>query len=325
MALTLAGLRCLVAIADAGLRLGEAGRGLHLSQPSVSRQLALVEQALGFRVFVRRGRSLSEVTPAGVTALEGARRILRELDQLRQLAGELRGEQANELTLVAPQSDILQLLPPLLRTLRGRYPGLAVRLSSLGGGERLVPPEQARCDLVLHTGIADERPLPGAIPLFRWQQVAIVEHGHPLASRVGALSLEDLACWPLVGLEAERQPDAALIRIMAGAGLSPRFACSAQDVDTLKACVRAGLGLGLVADFCLLPRDRDELQVLAIEPRLPPCTAWASLPRDRAPRGPILDLLCLLAPQLEPDMLRRAAVSEAPERWPLPPYRGLAR
>ena len=321
MALTLTGLRCLIEIVDAGLNVSAAAKVLHLTQPSVSRQLAQVEQALGFRIFVRHGRSLVEVTPAGLQVLDVARRVLRELDQLRHLAGDLRGHGAGELSIAAPQGYVLHVLPPLLRDLRARFPGLAARMRTLGEGERVRPAEHERCDVVLLSTAGDERPDPLAIPLFRWRRVAIVEQAHPLAEHRGVLALDELARWPLVTYEASRQPDSSFCRVMAAAGLTPRFAFSAQDVDTLKAYTRAGLGVGVVAEFSLLPSERRDFVVLDLDPRLPDCTAWASLPRDRALRAPTRELIRLLAPHIDDVQLRHVAEGTVTEAWPEAPLR----
>lgn len=321
MALTLTGLRCLVEIVDAGLNISAAAETLHLTQPSVSRQLAQMEDALGFRIFVRHGRSLVDVTPSGAQVLATARRVLRELDQLRELGSGGRGEQLGELVIAAPQAYALHVLPPLLARLRARYAGLAVRIRTLGEGERVRPSEHERCDLVLHSTAGDERPENVAVPLFRWRRVAIVERRHPLAMHDGTLSLRELARWPLVTYESSRQPDSSFCRVMAAAGLHPRFSCSAQDVDTLKAYARAGLGVGLVAEFSLLPADRDDFVVLKVDPRIPECTAWASLPRGRLLRAPTRELLRLLAPQLDTATLQQVVDGVAPATWPpVPTY-----
>lgn len=319
MALTITGLRCVVAIVDAGLNVSAAAESLHLSQPSVSRQLSQVEEALGFRVFVRNGRSLAELSPAGAQVLAVARRVLRELDQLRHLVGDVRGELPGELAIAAPQGYVVYVLPPLLRALRARYPGLAVRLRSLGEGDRVRPAEHERCDIVLLSTAGSERPEGQVVPLFRWRRVVIVEPQHPLAASRDPLSLDELAAWPLVTYEASRQPESSFNRVMAQTGLTPRFACSAPDADTLKTYTREGLGVGLVAEFSLLASDRSSFVVREVDPRLPECTAWASLPRGRALRQPTLELIRLLAPQLDPDEVLRAAAGAAPDDWPAPP------
>ncbi|MDN5936264.1 MAG: LysR family transcriptional regulator, partial [Nitrosospira sp.] len=68
-------LRYVLAIADNGLNITAAANRLYTSQPGVSKQLRLLEEELGVRLFVRNGKSLSAVTAAGSQVIERARVI----------------------------------------------------------------------------------------------------------------------------------------------------------------------------------------------------------------------------------------------------------
>ncbi len=69
-------LRYLVAVAENGLNITAAAHKLHTSQPGVSKQLKLLEEELGFQIFLREGRSLTRMTPVGAQIVERAQRIL---------------------------------------------------------------------------------------------------------------------------------------------------------------------------------------------------------------------------------------------------------
>jgi DNA-binding transcriptional LysR family regulator len=73
-------LRCLVAIVDAGGFTGAAAE-LGVTQPSVSRALAALEDALGVRVLRRTSREVL-LTAAGERVLARARRVLAEVEDL---------------------------------------------------------------------------------------------------------------------------------------------------------------------------------------------------------------------------------------------------
>ena len=62
-------LRYLAAIVEADFNISAAANKLHLSQPGVSRQLKLLEDELGFELFVRDGRAL-EKPPQAHTDVE---------------------------------------------------------------------------------------------------------------------------------------------------------------------------------------------------------------------------------------------------------------
>ena len=67
--MTLTQLRYLVAIADAELNITLAASRVHATQPGLSKQLKQLEDELGFLLFVRKGRSLESVTPAGTEVI----------------------------------------------------------------------------------------------------------------------------------------------------------------------------------------------------------------------------------------------------------------
>ena len=319
MPLTLLGMRCLVEIVDADLNISSACKALHLSQPSVSRHLKQVEEALGFRVFERRGRALVQVTAAGMEAVAVSRRVVREIDGLRCYADETRAETCGELRIVAPQTYAESVLPPVLRRLRERWPGVCVGLRSLGEGGAVCASDHRHCDIVIVSTAGEQVPAGIAVPLFRWRRVVLVGPEHPLARQPAPLSLAQLAAWPLVTYEASRRRDSSLRGSLAAAGLEPRFSCSADDAGTLKAYVRVGLGVGLVSELSVTAADRAEFAVLTVDPALPACTAWAVLPEHRLLRNPTLELVHLLAPQVDPADLRRALRGMPPAQWPEPP------
>src|SRR5258706_9235768 len=79
-------LRYLAAIAESGLNISAAAEKLHTSQPGVSRQIKLLEDELGFELFMREGRSLTRVTQAGQRVIERAQRILKEIRAIKALS-----------------------------------------------------------------------------------------------------------------------------------------------------------------------------------------------------------------------------------------------
>src|SRR5215510_1167806 len=78
-----------VAVADS-LSFRKAAEACHVSQPSLSAQLAQLEQALGVRLFERDRRRVL-VTPAGKELIDRARKLLLEAGDLvtaARLAGD---------------------------------------------------------------------------------------------------------------------------------------------------------------------------------------------------------------------------------------------
>jgi LysR family transcriptional regulator, cys regulon transcriptional activator len=88
-------LRYVLAIVDNELNMTAAANRLYTSQPGVSKQVKLLEEELGLELFVRKGRSLRRITPAGHQIIGRARVILKEVERLRALKYECEAPSAS--------------------------------------------------------------------------------------------------------------------------------------------------------------------------------------------------------------------------------------
>src|SRR5699024_7566779 len=128
-----------------------------------------------------------------------------------------------------------------------------------------------------------------------------------------------LAGEPLVSYDSSLRPESSLRQAFLGAGLQPRFACTSSDADLIKTYVRAGLGVGVLAEMAMRNEDKSNLVVLDASHLLPDCTTWLVLRRDRVLRSYILDLVEQFAPHLDRRDLGAALNGDADPAWPEPP------
>ena len=122
---TLRQLQYVVAVADA-LSFRRAAERCHVSQPSLSAQLAALEEAVGARLFERDRRRVL-VTAAGAELVERARRVLREADDLVAAARRAGDPLAGTLTIGVIPTISPYLLPSAAPALRAAYPRLTTR------------------------------------------------------------------------------------------------------------------------------------------------------------------------------------------------------
>jgi DNA-binding transcriptional LysR family regulator len=317
--MTLTQLRYLVAIADSGLNITLAAERVHATQPGLSKQLKLLEDELGFLLFHRKGRSLESVTPAGQDVLAHARRVLAEAANIRTYAANERGEKHGRLTLVTTHTQARFVLPPAIAGLARRFPDVSIHLQPASEGEVLAQLARGAADFAV-VSTAGDVPAGGlAVPLYRWRRVVLVPAAHALAAGPAAPTLAELATLPLVSYESTNKPESSLRRAFAEAGLEPQVAMTARDADLIKTYVRAGLGVGLLAEMAVSAREDADLRALAAPAAIPVCTAWAVLPRERVLRDYALELLHGLAPQLDTRDLKRAVAGHDTPTWPVPP------
>jgi DNA-binding transcriptional LysR family regulator len=315
--MTLTQLRYLVAIADSGLNITQAAERVHATQPGLSKQLKQLEDELGFQLFIRKGRSLDSIAPAGGKVIEHARRVLAETANIRSYAANERGEHTGRLLLATTHTQARYVLPPVIAAIKRDFPRVTVDLLAAGDSEVLGALDQA--DLALISTAGGEPQGGVAVPLFRWRRVLLVQDTHPLAALRAAPSLAELARHPLISYESSTRADSSLQRAFAGAGVSPQVAMTARDANLIKTYVRAGLGAGLLAEMAIGQREDADLRILQAPAELPECITWAVIPRGRVLRDYALALLHGLAPQLDRRDLRRVLEGNQAAHWPQPP------
>jgi DNA-binding transcriptional LysR family regulator len=121
-------LRALLTIADTG-SVTRAAEVLQIVQPAVSRQLRLLEEDIGTVLF-ERGRNRMELTDAGRTLVEYARRALHTLDRARAEINPEAGEVSGIVTFGLVPSMVQLVVSPLMTRVAERYPGIKLRFSS---------------------------------------------------------------------------------------------------------------------------------------------------------------------------------------------------
>jgi LysR family hydrogen peroxide-inducible transcriptional activator len=124
LSLSLRQLQYAVAVADT-LSFRAAAERCHVAQPSLSAQLAQLEDALGVRLFERDRRRVL-LTAAGRDLVERARRVLQEADDLVEAAARAGDPLSGRLAIGVIPTISPYLLPAAAPALHKAYPRLTV-------------------------------------------------------------------------------------------------------------------------------------------------------------------------------------------------------
>lgn len=242
-------LRSFVAVAE--LRsFSRAAERIHLSQPALSRQIALLEHDLGVRVFDRTDRRV-RLTSEGEDLLERSRGLVMDAASLAERARALKGGQTGILRVGSTPQTLESFLAPFLARYRKLRPEVAVTLVEDGGhalGKRV---EQGDVHLALsipHPGLRFRLLFPGWI-------LAVVAPSHRLA-RTKTVELSDLAEEPLLALRPEfgsRQILDAAFRI---AHRRPDVVLESAVPHTLVALAQSGYGTAIVPSNLRIDRKQ---------------------------------------------------------------------
>lgn len=124
----IAQLRTILHVAELG-SLSKSADRLRIAQPALSRQVRLLEEELGIRLFDRHGRGMI-VTEAGQEVLRHAQRIMAELEEIRATVADEDAPLRGHVSIGMPPtvSDILSV--PLVSAFRARHPEATIRIVS---------------------------------------------------------------------------------------------------------------------------------------------------------------------------------------------------
>jgi DNA-binding transcriptional LysR family regulator len=237
-------LRYFVVLAEE-LHFGRAAARLGIQQPPLTRQVRQLEDLLGARLLDRTPRGAA-LTAAGLHFLDGARRILSELEKQVDGTRRLARAAAGRLRLGYTSSLSHQHVPAVVRGLREMGPEVEVVLveGSAPVLEDAVTERQldaafvflpVRNESLSMRGLHEE-------PLF-----LAMPANHPLAlSR--EVGLESFAREPFIGCPRyrERGFQGQIERSCAAAGFHPRIVQEAPDKQTTLSLVEAGIGLAII-------------------------------------------------------------------------------
>ena len=152
-----AGLQAFVAVADHG-GFSAAAAQLHLTQPAVSKRIALLEQSLDARLFDRIGRQVL-LTEAGRLLLPRARQMLAEAESARRALQDLGEGIGGRLRLVTSHHIGLHRLPPLLRHFSALHPQVPLDLRFMDSEQAWNEVLHGQSELALTTLGPAEAPL----------------------------------------------------------------------------------------------------------------------------------------------------------------------
>jgi LysR family transcriptional regulator, nitrogen assimilation regulatory protein len=272
-------LRTFVTVAELGT-VSKAALRLRVGQPALSRQIADLQQELGLRLFDHVGRGLV-LTAEGEQLLADCRRVMTDLDAVRERAEVLRRGDRGVMKVAAPPHTIESVLSRFLPRYGERFPNVHVELSEALGAEQTAMLERGE----VHVGIRldqgdprfESRVLPPADALAAC--APSLELG-----RADFIDISRVASYPLLlvdtGYSIRRLFDAAC-RL---ADVRPNILLESRAAHVLLALAEAGQGVAIIPS--LQRTDRYNLRIVRVTHGRKPIRERVTIQWDRRRRLP---------------------------------------
>jgi LysR family cys regulon transcriptional activator len=239
-------LRYVHEVAQRRLNISEAANALFTSQPGVSKQIRQLEEELGIDIFIRHGKRITAVSEPGQQVLVIVQRMLRDIENLRQVGQEFSNESLGSLSVATTHTQARYVLPPIVQRFMQNYP--KVRLSLHQGNpvqccEQVISGE---ADIAIATEAVEHYDELVMLPCYQWNRCVVAPLGHPIL-KAKPLTLEEIARHPIITYDLAFTGRGQINKAFAARGLQPNVVLTAIDSDVIKTYVGMGLGIGLIA------------------------------------------------------------------------------
>lgn len=253
-----------------------AARGLGVAQPSVSKQVRLLEEELGTTLFHRTRGNLT-LSPAGEAFLPWARQVVTDLAAGVEEAREIGGLRRGRISVGATPSITTAILPHALGRFHAAYPGIELKLHEAGSRDLVRELVQGSLDVALVILPVTHRSLETSA-LLREELVVAVGPDHALAER-RRITLADLRDVPLVMFREGYDLRATTLAACTAAGFEPRFAVEGGEMDGVLRLAEAGVGVAIVPSMVVVKGG--PLRAVRISPAALTRTVAFAYRRDR--------------------------------------------
>lgn len=251
-------LQAFISVAETGSFSLTAQR-LFLTQPAISKRIALLERELDATLFDRVGRNIS-LTEAGKVLLPRARKIIAEIEDSRREIQNLSTEVSGTLKFATSHHIGLHHLPPVLRQYSKIYPDVELDIHFMDSETACSAVLQGQLELAIVTLPTIPNPLLGTQSIWDDPLTVVVGKTHPLAAhtRVQAKQLaQHNAILPAKGtftrdiIEKELLPYTHALHVK----------LASNYLETIKMMVSVGLG------WSILPASMQDKDVLPLNIR----------------------------------------------------------
>jgi DNA-binding transcriptional LysR family regulator len=244
----------------------QAAQALHTSQPTVSRELARLEQVLQMNLFDRvRGRL--RPTAQALALLEEVQRSYLGLERIAAAARSLREFTQGRVSVACLPALAHGLLPQAVQRFAARHPQVGVSITPQESPLLEEWLTEQRFDL----GLCERLHAPAAttlVPLLQADEVCVLPDGHPLLGK-RVLKPRDFAGQAFVSFAPADPYRQQVDAMFESHGVRRRLALETASAASVCALVRQGLGVGIVNPLTAMELAGAGLQVRPLSVSIP--------------------------------------------------------
>lgn len=241
----------------------KASQALHVSQPSISKSIRILEKEWGISLFKRHSRTI-ELTHDGEAILPQIRHIVSQFQQLNRQMLNVKNTHYGTLRIGVPPMVGSSFLSPLLANFHNIYPHITIVVEEWGSNR--VSQEISNGALQVGYIALPISEMPVNNYIFNKEPLQIVlPYEHTLAKH-GTLSLQDIKDEPFAFFSEDFSLYQSITSQFQSIGVQPNIVCKSSNWDFITEMVRAKLGIALLPSRICQRLSRQYFKVVKLEP-----------------------------------------------------------
>jgi len=289
-------LRYAVEVSRNGLSVSKAARALNTSQPGISQQIRALEDSLGLEIFTRDKNRFTGITIRGEAILDYAQSILFGVDCIGAVSKALVYKGVKELVIATTHTQARYVLPDILEKFMAQYPAIKVTIVQTSPVAIVDAVASGKAEV----GVSPLRGYTSQDVHFlrcrEYERVLVVPKNHPLL-KVKRITVGEIAKHPMVTYESSVGILSSIMETFANESLVPNVRLSASDADVIKAYVERGLGVSILPENTIDPKNDANIRAIRIDGMFPRMHTNLLLSRKRVPSLQCVDFVKMLLPR----------------------------
>lgn len=238
-----------------------AATELNISQPSLSRSMASLEQELNIILFEKRGRNIV-LTKAGYIFLEHVNQILEEIHITEKKMHELANSEGHiNIAYVYPLANYH--IPHMVRSFLNENPGrnITFQFNQTYTEPMIEGLKNNKYDVIFCSSV-DNEPEIHFTPILKQEMVIITPKGHPLTQHT-SVSSRELCNYTFIGYERYSGLGRFTRNFFKEQQLPVHILCECPDENSIAALVAENFGIALVANVDTIHQSNVEMRPLS--------------------------------------------------------------
>ncbi|KZX60143.1 LysR family transcriptional regulator [Halioglobus sp. HI00S01] len=252
-------LRAFLLVAETGSFSVAADR-LHLTQPAVSKRVAILEDELGAALFDRIGRNVT-LTEAGLALLPHAKAVEQELAAAVQSVRDLSGETRGELKLATSHHIGLHRLPPVLSAFSTAFSQVHIDIDFMDSEQAYELIHQGKVELAVVTLAPQGQSNVVSIPVWKDPLDFMIAKDHSLVAGKQAPTLTEMSQYPAILPGLNTYTGQIIKSLFDRHQLELKVSMATNYLETIRMLASVGLG------WTILPRSMGDASLTQLTVR----------------------------------------------------------